>query len=110
MKKIFAWLMITALLLSALCITAFAADGAVLRVSAEKKDGTTVVIKDYTVFEDGWNAAMELAVNSKELMIWSIRRLRRMRRHITQNRRMRRSMPSPSNTSWTIYEKVSLRR
>ena len=67
MKKIFAWLMITALLLSALCITAFAADGAVLRVRAEKKDGTTVVIKDYTVFEDGWNAAMELAVNSKEL-------------------------------------------
>ena len=67
MKKIFAWLMITALLLSALCITAFAADGAVLRVSAEKKDGTTVVIKDYTVFEDGWNAAMELASNSKEM-------------------------------------------
>ena len=55
---------------SALCITVFAEEPAsdtVLRVSAEKRDGSTVVVDSYTVFEDGWNAAMELAVNSKEM-------------------------------------------
>ena len=71
MKKLFAIIMTACLLASLLCVTAFAADApaedVVLRVSALKKDDTTVVIKDYTVFEDGWNAAMELAVNSKEL-------------------------------------------
>ena len=71
MKKIFAIMMIICLLASVLCITAFAADlpaeDVVLRVSALKRDGTTIVIKDYTVFEDGWNAAMELADNSKEM-------------------------------------------
>ena len=67
MKKIFAIIMTVCMLASLLCITASAADDAVLRVSAQKKDGTIVVVKDYTVFEDGWNAAMELAVNSKEL-------------------------------------------
>ena len=34
---------------------------AVLRVSALKTDGTTVVIDEYQVFDNGWNAAMELA-------------------------------------------------
>jgi hypothetical protein len=73
MKKIFAIIMVICLLASTLCITAFAADdapaaGTVLRVSALKKDGTTiVVIKDYDNFEDGWNYAMELAGDSKEL-------------------------------------------
>ena len=54
-----------------LCATVFAADapasGVVLRVSATTKDGSAVVVKDYTSFEDGWNAAMELAANPKEL-------------------------------------------
>ena len=76
MKKIFAIIMIVCLMASMLCVTAFAteadttyepAESVVLRVSALKRDDTTVVIKDYTVFEKGWNAAMELAVNSKEL-------------------------------------------
>ena len=71
MKKLFAILMAVCMMASLLCVTAFAADAStediVLRVSALKKDDTTVVIKDYTVFEDGWNAAMELAINSKEL-------------------------------------------
>ena len=70
MKKIIASIMAVCLMASLLCFTAFAAEpaeGVVLRVSALKRDDTTVVIKDYTVFEDGWNAAMELAVNSKEL-------------------------------------------
>ena len=71
MKKLFAIIMTACPLASMLCITAFAADepadGVVLRVSALKRDDTTVVIKDYTVFEDGWNAAMELASNSKEM-------------------------------------------
>ena len=71
MKKIFAVIMTVCLMASLLCVTAFAADASaedvVLRVSALKRDDTTVVIKDYTVFEDGWNAAMELAVNSKDM-------------------------------------------
>ena len=54
-----------------LCVSVFAADApasdVVLRISATKKDGSTVVVKDYTSFEDGWNAAMELAANPKEL-------------------------------------------
>ena len=71
MKKIFAIIMTACLLASLLSVTAFAADapaeGVVLRVSALKRDDTTVVIQDYRAFEDGWNAAMELAVNSKAL-------------------------------------------
>ncbi len=73
MKRIFAIIMTICLLASTLCIPAFAAGdapaaGTVLRVSALKKDGTTiVVIKDYDNFEDGWNAAMGLAGDSKEL-------------------------------------------
>lgn len=73
MKRIFAIIMTICLLASTLCIPAFAADdapaaGTVLRVSALKKDGTTiVVIKDYDNFEDGWNAAMELAGDSKTM-------------------------------------------
>ena len=71
MKKIFAIIMTVCMLTSVLCVTAFAADApaedVVLRVSALKRDDSTVVVQDYTVFEDGWNAAMELAVNSKEM-------------------------------------------
>ena len=71
MKKIFAIMMTICLLVAAVCITVFAADApasdVVLRISALKKDGTTVVLNDYTVFEEGWNAAMALADNSKEM-------------------------------------------
>ena len=54
-----------------LCVTAFAtnstASDVVLRVSATTKNGDTVLVNDYKSFEDGWNAAMELASNFKEL-------------------------------------------
>ena len=71
MKKLFAILMAVCMMASLLCVTAFAADAStediVLRVSALKRDDTTVVIQDYTVFEDGWNAAMELASNPSRI-------------------------------------------
>ena len=71
MKKIFAILITICLLVAAFCITTFAAEApasdVVLRVSALKTDDTTVLVDDYTSFEDGWNAAMELAINSKEM-------------------------------------------
>ena len=70
MKKIFAIIVTICLMASALSITVLASEPAtdvVLRISAEKKDGSTVVVKDYDVFENGWNAAMELAINSKEM-------------------------------------------
>jgi hypothetical protein len=56
------------LIASALSVTAFAADPAVLRVSALKSGKTTpVLIGEYTSFEDGWNAAMEIAGDSGEM-------------------------------------------
>ena len=71
MKKIVILLLTVCMIATVLCATVFAADapasGVVLRVSATMKDGSTVVVKDYTSFEDGWNAAMELASNPKEL-------------------------------------------
>ncbi len=69
MKKIFAVLMAICLMAGALCVTAFAAeaDGVVLTVSGLTKDGTPVKIEDYTVFEDGWNFAMEKATDGKYL-------------------------------------------
>ena len=70
MKRFIAFILTVCLLASTFCITAFAAEPAediVLRVSALKKDNTIVVIKEYTVFEDGWNAAMELADDSSKM-------------------------------------------
>ena len=75
MKKIFAVLMAICLMTSALCITAFAADeptnkpaaGTVLRVSALKKNGTPVVIKDYDNFEEGWEAAVDYAEDTETM-------------------------------------------
>lgn len=68
MKKILATLMAIFMLASALSIvsfTAFAenepAPGTVLRISAVKSDGkTTIVVKDHTNFETGWNEAITL--------------------------------------------------
>ena len=74
MKKIITIIMAICLIASVICITAFAAEetlpepavGTLLRVTAIKgKD--TVLIGDYDIFEDGWNAAMELAGNAKKM-------------------------------------------
>ena len=71
MKKLFVLILTIALVAALFSISAFAAEepasDIVLRVSATMRDGSTKVIKDYTSFEDGWNAAMELASNPKEL-------------------------------------------
>ena len=71
MKKIFLLLLAVCMIATVLCVSAFAteapASDVVLRISTTKQDGTTVVIADHTNFEDGWNAAMELASNPKEL-------------------------------------------
>ena len=70
MKKFLAVFMAICMLAGVLGITAFAAEpvpGTVLRVSALKNDGSTVVIKDYDNFEDGWNEAMELADDGDEM-------------------------------------------
>lgn len=67
MKKIFAMLSVICLLISALSITAFAAEepapGVVLRVSALKKDGTVTAIEngDFRNFAEGWEAAVDYA-------------------------------------------------
>ena len=64
MKKIFAIIMIVCLMASLLCVTAFAAEtdttsapaeGVVLRVRAQKKDGTIDFIGDYKSFQEGWD-------------------------------------------------------
>ena len=64
MKKIFAILMTICLLVCALSITAFAkeelpapAEGTVIRVTAIKGD-ETVLVGDYTNFEEGWHDAI----------------------------------------------------
>ena len=72
MKKFLAILMAICMLASTLCIPAFAANepaaGTVLRVSALKKDGKTIeFIGDYNNFEDGWNAAMDIAGDTKKM-------------------------------------------
>ena len=72
MKKIFAILMAICLLAGALSITAFAAEealpapaeGTVLRVTAIKGE-ETVLIGDYTNFEEGWHDAIKEARTSR---------------------------------------------
>lgn len=71
MKKFFAILMAICLAASVICVTAFADDNntiqepaadIVLRATALKRDRKTIeLIGDYKNFEDGWNAAMEIA-------------------------------------------------
>ena len=77
MKKIFAIFMAVCLMASVICVTAFAADNntiqepaadIVLRATALKRDGKTIeLIGDYKNFEDGWNAAMEIAESSSTM-------------------------------------------
>ena len=67
MKKFLAILMTICLLASALSVTAFAASD-VLTISAIVKGKTApVVIGSYDNFEDGWNAAMEIAGDKDEM-------------------------------------------
>ena len=63
MKKIFAIILTLCLLVSTLCITSFAAEGAIIRVSGLKEDGETVEIEngDFKDFAEGWEAAVDFA-------------------------------------------------
>ena len=78
MKKLFAILMAICMMASVLCVPAFAAEPAdelpapaadtVLRATALLKDGKTIeFIGDYDNFEDGWNAAMDIAGDTKKM-------------------------------------------
>ena len=71
MKKIFALILALCLIVTVFCISAFADDSVpetdVLTISGQKPDGTLVKIESYKVFDDGWNAAMELATDIKYL-------------------------------------------
>ena len=66
MKKIFAIILTTFLMTGIFCTTAFAAD-TVLRVGGEKSDGTIVVVSNHSNFAEGWEAAVDLARNKKEM-------------------------------------------
>ena len=70
MKKIFAILMAICMMASLLCVPAFAAEelpapaeGVVMRVTILKNNGVQVPVEngDYTDFETGWEAAIDLA-------------------------------------------------
>ena len=77
MKKIFTIILALCLMASVLGVTVFAADNntiqepaadIVLRATALKSDGKTIeLIGDYDNFEDGWNAAMEIAESSSTM-------------------------------------------
>lgn len=67
MKKKISIIMAIFLMASTFCIPAFAADTVVLRVSALKNDGTTVVIESYDNFEEGWEAAIDYAEDKKKM-------------------------------------------
>ena len=71
MKKFILFLLSVCVLATALCVSAFAAEApasdVVVRVSALKKDGTTVVLNDYKSHVEGWSAAMTLADNKTEM-------------------------------------------
>ena len=74
MKKLFAIVLTICMLVSVLCVPAFAAEsadepapGTVLRVSALKKNGDEVVVEDYDNFTNGWNYAMGLAADSEKM-------------------------------------------
>ena len=73
MKKVLAIIMTICLMASMLCITASAAEtdttnepaeGVVMRVSAQKKDGTIDIIGDYTSFEEGWDVALHYSCDN----------------------------------------------
>ena len=64
MKKIFTIIMTICLLTSALCVTAFAAEStSVIKVQYDSET------KTFDVFDDGWNFAMEQAIDGKEIYV-----------------------------------------
>ena len=64
MKKIFAILMTVCLMVSMLCVSAFAAEpSAVMKVQYGSE------VKEFSNFEDGWNYAMEQANDEKEVYV-----------------------------------------
>ena len=69
MKKFFVIVMAVCLMTVTLCVTAFAAgsDTVALRVSALKKDGSTVFINEYSDLAEGWNQAIALANDGNEM-------------------------------------------
>lgn len=75
MKKFFTILVTICLMVGVLIVTAITssaasqdpAEGIVMRVSALKKNGTSVVIKDYDNFEEGWEAAIDYAEDTETM-------------------------------------------
>lgn len=63
MKKLFAVILIICMMTALLSTTAVGSSADVLRVNGQKKDGTLVALKTYTIFDDGWNEAMEKAID-----------------------------------------------
>ena len=65
MKKILAIIVMTLLVASALCIAVFAADPAVIRVTGLKEDGAvyTPENSNYAKFDEGWEAAVDYALD-----------------------------------------------
>ena len=76
MKKFLAILLAVCMMVSLLCVPVFAAESTdklpapaadvVLRITA-MKGNDIVLVGDHTNFEDGWNAAMDLAGEKKEM-------------------------------------------
>lgn len=71
MKKLFGFVLAFCLMAGLLCVTAFAAEepgeDVLLRISAEKKNGTVVTVADYKDFVEGWDAAMKLGGSGSAL-------------------------------------------
>lgn len=68
MKKIIALLMTICLVAGAFCISAFAADKIVMRVSADPIIGDkNIVLGEYDNCQDGWNDAMRIARDADEM-------------------------------------------
>jgi hypothetical protein len=72
MKKFLAIILMLCFAASALCITAFADDPAVIRVSGLKKGAEgnkdeLVVIGSYSSFEEGWEKAIDTAESDEEM-------------------------------------------
>ena len=71
MRKLLVLFLTICLLATTFCIPISAAEepspNTVLRITANKSNGTNVFVADYDNFEDGWNAAMGLATNSKKM-------------------------------------------
>lgn len=63
MKKLFALVLSLCFMTTLFCTTAFAEE-TVIRVSAEKTDGSIVAIEDFEDFDKGWDSAVELALDS----------------------------------------------